>query len=164
MSIPRLSASDLELALIGLQDSEFVSLCNALVWAYAGRSRALILAAFTEREKAKDLGVDAAVELSDQERDLGPFLTPGLNVFQYKRRDVLLGRSKIIGELKRELEGEAGRVARRTGRSPNSYVFFTNVHLNRTQSKALQEAILEGAPANQTAVKVNGAAEIAAML
>ena len=106
MFIPRLSAGNLELVLSGWPDSRFVALCNALVWAYAGRSRAALSVAFTENEKAKDLGVDAAVELEDDPVP-GPLLNKGWNVFQYKRRNVVSDKLKSVVQLKKELTGAA---------------------------------------------------------
>jgi hypothetical protein len=164
MPIPYLSADQLALALGTWPDPRFVSLCNALIWAYAGRSRRAVAASFTEHEKARDLGVDAAVELSSEEVGLGPLLSPGLNIFQFKRRDAAADRSKAISGLKSELKGAVARVALALARLPASYTLVTNLHLNRSQSGALQKAIAEGSPAEQSFVRVIGAAEIGGML
>jgi len=164
MPIPYLSADQLALALGTWPDPRFVSLCNALIWAYAGRSRRAVAASFTEREKARDLGVDAAVELSTEEVGLGPLLSPGLNIFQFKRRDAAADRSKAISGLKIELKGEVARVALALECLPASYTLITNLHLNRSQSGALRKAISEGSRAEQSFVRVIGAAEIAGML
>ncbi len=160
MSIVRLSATDIELILSGWPDNRFVSLCNALVWAYGGRSRTPLSAAFTENEKAKDLGIDAEVELEGDPVP-GPFLSKGWNVFQYKRRSAV---SRPLAGLRKELTGAVDDVARRAGRHPSSYALFTNLHLTGSQSEALRQVLLEGYPAEQIRVSVNGAAGIAAML
>jgi hypothetical protein len=164
MAIPYLSADQLALALGTWPDPRFVSICNALIWAYAGRSRRAVAASFTEREKARDLGVDAAVELSTEEVGLGPLLSPGLNIFQFKRRDAAADRSKAISGLKSELEGEVARVASALARLPASYTLITNLHLSRSQSGALQRAIAEGSALEPPYVRVIGAAEIGGML
>jgi len=165
MPIPRLSAGDLELVLSGWPDTRFVSLCNALIWAYAAGTGTSIEPTFAEREKAKDLGVDSELLVTaGSELKVGPLLVPGWNVFQYKRRDVVSGRSKAVQQLKRELKGQVAEVARRASRWPSCYTLFTNLHLSRTQSLALRQAILEGPPSEPSCIKVCGAAEIGAML
>lgn len=158
-----LNASDLELALSSWPDSRFPSLCNALIWAYADRSHAEVAVSFTEREKARDCGVDASVEVESRNLILGPFLSPGWNVFQFKRRDVIAERRTVIAGLKRSLEGAVADVAVKCSRVPGSYTLFTNVHLNRSQSEAIHKAIAKGFSGN-IRVSINGAAEIAAML
>lgn len=165
MAIPYLSAREIELALTGWPDGRFVALCNALIWAYAGKSSAAVSAAFTEREKAPDQGVDADlwIQVVPDQKSLGPFLREGWNVFQYKRRDVVSDRLKVVSRLRNELAGAVGEVAGQAGRCPSSYTLFTNVHFTRTQAAALKK-VIEGSLGETVAVKVNGAAEMAAML
>jgi DNA-binding transcriptional ArsR family regulator len=165
MPLPQLTADDVERALSSAgEDDRFQRLCNALIWAYAGRSRAAVTAGFTEREKAKDLGADAVIETAGEENGLGPLLASGLNVFQYKRRDAVAGRTKVLANLKTDLAAELARVAVRSRQSVASYTLFTSLHLSRTQTIALQKAILKGSAADKTVVRVIGAADIAAML
>jgi hypothetical protein len=168
MPLPQLTADDVERALSSAgEDDRFQRLCNALIWAYAGRSRAAVTAGFTEREKAKDLGIDAFVETAGEENGLGPLLASGLNLFQYKRRDAVAGRKRVISKLKAELTGELARVATRLGRPVASYTLFTNVHLSSDSPApvtALQKAILKGSVPDKTVVRVIGAAGIVGML
>jgi hypothetical protein len=144
----------------------FARLSNAIAWASTWRE-AQTLPAFTERVIVADNGIDAEWqgELAAGEAGEGSFLRAGINVFQYKKREVATQqRGRIVAALCRELRGAALDVERRTGKTLGSYVLFTNVDLTTAQHEDLQAAILDGVAEERIHVGVVGAADLAAML
>jgi hypothetical protein len=95
----------------------FAALCNAVAWAY-GRIAGLRQLSFTERVNVRDSGIDAEWFITAPPEMLDtPLIKDGLNVFQYKQRDVSArSRAEIFNGLKHELQGAAEEVRRRTGR------------------------------------------------
>ena len=73
------------------------------------------------------ISVSKSGELSPQPPLAGQFLRSGINVFQYKKREVTeSARASIASQLERELKGAFAEVERRTGKVLASYVLFTN--------------------------------------
>jgi hypothetical protein len=144
----------------------FARLCNAVAWASTWRE-AQTLPAFTERVIVADNGIDAEWqgELVAGGAGAGSFLRVGINIFQFKKREVASQRrGAIASALCIELRGAALDVERRTGKTLSSYVLFTNVDLTAAQHDELRAAILEGVTGDRVHVGVVGAADLAAML
>lgn len=79
----------------------FTALCDSIMGVMScwnGRP------SFTSRINVPDDGVDAALEIRpDEILAPVPFIVPGWNVFQYKKRDVLVrGNKVIVAELFKE--------------------------------------------------------------
>lgn len=150
---------------------KFASLCNAIVWASAGR-RCPTLPSFTERVNAKDGGIDAEWTIEYADNDGGAFsalLGPGWNVYQYKQRDIFArGRDQTLSHLKSGLAGAIRDLHENTGRRPQRYVIFTNIdltHLTNGDKGLLKERILEGYDQPESVqVEVVGAAELSVFL
>ena len=158
-----IGAEEIERLMSSWDAVRFARLSNAVAWASTWRE-AQTLPAFTERVIVADNGIDAEWqgELAAGE---GSFLRAGVNVFQYKKREVATQqRGTIVAALCRELRGAALDVERRTGKTLSSYVLFTNVDLTTAQHDELRTAILEGVTGDRVHVGVVGAADLAAML
>jgi len=146
----------------------FASLCNALAWAISGRV-CNSLPSFTERVNAKDGGIDAewTTEIPDSSGPESALLDSGLNVFQYKKRDIFAGgRNTVYSGLKSALKGALKEVHDRTGNRPKRYVCFINLDLkDNNQKDRLKAQMLDGYdfPEDVT-VKIVASAELAAML
>jgi len=144
----------------------FARLCNSIAWAVTWDG-VQSLPVFTERVFVADGGIDAEWQgdLSGTSFGNGQFLSAGLNVFQYKKRDVAeSARSKIVSDLCSDLKGAIADVERRTDKSLISYVFFTNVDLTPNHHHQLRNAVLVGADEQRVRVGIVGAGNVAAML
>jgi hypothetical protein len=160
-----LSAEELERILSReLTPQRFASLCNAVAWLTAGRTLQSV-PSFTERVNVKDKGIDAELELSlPNDAYASPYLGPGVNILQFKQRDIFAqGRAKTVSSLRSELKGAIKDLAVRTGSYPDGYVVFTNVDLSHENKQALRKAIRQGHDrAKGTRVEIVGAGELAA--
>jgi hypothetical protein len=161
-----ISAEELERALSReLTPQRFTSLCNAVAWLTAGRTLHSV-PSFTERVNVKDKGIDAELELTLPADGpyASPYLGPGLNVLQFKQRDVFAqGRAKTVTNLKSELKGALKDLAERSGTHPDRYVVFTNVDLSHEEKRALKKAAAHGyGRAKDTHIEIVGAAELTA--
>ena len=99
--------SELEREISAWDAVRFARLCNAIAWAKAWRATQA-LPAFTERVNVADNGIDAEWqgEFSAQSLQPSGLLTPGVNVFQYKKREVTeQARTKIAASLASGLRG-----------------------------------------------------------
>ena len=150
--------------------AKFASLCNAIVWATAGR-HCKSLPSFTERVNVKDGGIDAewTIDLPDDGSAPAPLLGSGWNVFQYKQRDVTAqGRDVTFRNLKDGLKGAIKSLFKATGRRPDKYVIFHNIdvtHFTKGQKSLLKKALLAGYDlSDNVAIEIVGAAEIATFL
>ena len=126
--------------------TKLASLCNAIVWASAGR-QCKSIPSFTERVNVKDGGIDAewSTDLIDDGSFSTSLLGPGWNVFQYKQRDVIAqGRDVTFKNLKAGLKEAIKSLYLATGRQPDRYVIFHNVDATHDQKSRLKEAILAG--------------------
>jgi hypothetical protein len=146
----------------------FASLCNAVSWLSAGQTLEAV-PAFTERVNVKDKGIDAELQVvlpGDDHAYASPYLGPGVNVLQFKQRDVFAqGRAKTVSGLKSELKGALKDLATRTRKRPDRYIVFTNVDLSHTDKGALRKAVRDGyARPKETHVEIAGAGELAAAL
>ncbi len=143
---------------------QFARLCNAIAWA-EGRDLGLDQFSFTERVYVKDNGVDGEWFVANPGGDrASPLIKAGLNVFQYKQRDISArSRDAIVAGLRHDLRGAALEVRRRTDRAVDQYVLYTNVDLSHEQKRELRELIAEGYP-EQLQVQIIGAAELSAFL
>src|SRR5215813_11248510 len=85
----QISADKIERDVSSWDAVRFARLCNAIAWALTWRG-VQTLPAFTERVIVADNGIDAEWqgELRVGDVTTGPFLRAGVNVFQYKKRDV----------------------------------------------------------------------------
>jgi hypothetical protein len=161
-----LSAEELERALSReLTPQRFASLCNALAWLTAGRTLESV-PSFTERVNVRDKGIDAQLEL-EMPRNLpsaSPYLGPGLNILQFKQRDIFAqGRPKTVANLKSDLKGALKDLAARTGSHPDRYSVFTNIDLSHEQKRAFKKAVAHGyTRAKDTHVEIVGAGELVA--
>lgn len=142
----------------------FAALCNAIAWA-EGRSLGLDQISFTERVYVKDNGIDGEWMVDNPNLDHdSPLVKPGLNVFQYKQRDISTrDRSAIFSGLKQDMKGAAQDVFTRTQRKINHYVLYTNIDLSHEQKQELISLISDGYPEGLQA-QVIGAAELSAFL
>jgi hypothetical protein len=144
----------------------FASLCNSVAWLTAGRTVQTV-PSFTERVNAKDKGIDAELklELPDDGSYASPYLGPGVNILQFKQRDVFAqGRRKTIANMKSELKGALEELATRAGFHPDRYVVFTNIDLSHDDKRALRRAVEQGYAREGTPVEIVGAAELVAAL
>jgi len=145
----------------------FASLCNSIAWAHTDQ-RPSSLPSFTERVNVKDGGVDAEWEaaLPEGRGYYGPLLGPGLNISQYKQRDVFAqSRAKIFTDLARGMECALKDLYKSTGNRPDRYMVFINLDLTHEQKSSLIQKIMEGYDRPQDVhVGVVGAAELAAFL
>lgn len=150
-----------------LTPQRFASLCNAVSWLSAGQVLEAV-PSFTERVNVRDKGIDAELQvaLPSNLPHASPYLGPGVNVLQFKQRDVFAqGRAKTVSGLKSKLKGALKDLARQTGKHPDRYVVFTNVDLSHKDKGALKKAVVEGyAQAKETHVEIVGAGELAAAL
>src|SRR6267378_7766914 len=82
-------AGELEREISGWDAVRFARLCNAIAWASAWQGTQA-LPAFTERVIVADNGIDGQWQgdLSSTTLQPNSFLAPGVNVFQYKKREV----------------------------------------------------------------------------
>lgn len=143
----------------------FPSLCNALAWVLAGQHYDAV-PSFNERVNVQDQGIDAAweVDLPREGVKASALLGPGWTVYQYKQRDVSAqDRAKVFAGLKRSLDGALADVHQQSGRLPDRYCLFTNLHLVHKQKEQLRAAIRAGA-SSSVAVEIVGAAELATFL
>src|SRR2546425_4640910 len=112
-----LSAEELERTLSReVTPQRFASLCNTVAWLTAGRTLESV-PSFTERVNVKDKGIDAELELALPENApySSPYLGPGLNILQFKQRDVFAqGHAKTVANLKSELKAALKDLAART--------------------------------------------------
>ncbi len=140
---------ELEQATSPWSPERFASMCDALAWAASGR-QCPSLPSFTTRVNAKDGGIDAewSVELPSDDRPVPtPIVGAGLNVFQYKKRDLIAqDRRRIISNLKSSLTGAVSDLVKndKEKRHPDRYVLFLNVDLKHNDKAALKESILKG--------------------
>lgn len=145
----------------------FASLCNSVAWAQSGRTLTTV-PSFTERVNVKDHGIDArwGSHLPENGNYAGSLLGPGLNIFQFKHRDVFAqDRGKVFSGLKQGLKAAVKEIYEETGKRPHRYVIFTNLHLMDDQKQSLkQEALDEYDSPHAVHVEVVGAAELAAFL
>ena len=123
---------------------------------------------FTERVNAKDHGIDALWE-ADFPKDgnyVGSILGPGLNIFQYKQRDVFArDRTQVFSVLKSGLKGAIKEVYEETEKRPDRYVIFTNLDLVDDQKESLKKEALDGYDRPKDVhVEVVGAGELSAFL
>jgi hypothetical protein len=151
-----------------LTPARFASLCNAVAWLSAGQTLEAV-PSFTERVNVKDKGIDAELQATLPGGGLpyaSPYLGPGVNVLQFKQRDVFAqGRAKTVSGLKSELKGALNDLAKRTGKRPDRYVVFTNVDLSHKDKGALRKAVVDGyARPKETHVEIVGAGELVAAL
>ncbi len=114
-----ISAEELERALSReLTPQRFASLCNGIAWLTTGRHLES-MPSFTERVNVKDRGIDAelVIDLPSDGNYGSPLLGPGVNVLQYKQRDIFArDRDKIFSTLLSEVKGAAADVVARTGK------------------------------------------------
>ncbi|MDA2916280.1 hypothetical protein MYX64_05490 [Nitrospinae bacterium AH_259_B05_G02_I21] len=147
--------------------TDFASLCNAIAWASSGL-RCGSLPSFTERVNDKDGGIDTEWQtvLPDDSDYISPLLGPGLNIFQYKKRDIFTQvRAKTISNVRASLKGAIKELQDRTGRRPDRYVFFTNIDLSHKQKASLRKNILEDYDQpKKVQIEIVGAGELAAFL
>jgi hypothetical protein len=144
----------------------FASLCNDISWAVSGRS-CLSLPSFTTRVNVKDGGIDAEFDVpKDDSPPPNSLVGPGWNVFQYKKREYpAQDRRKIVTNLKSLLRGAVEELRIKSGRYPDRYVLFVNIHLNIRQLEAIRKSILGDAPPNgKTRVEIVHAALLAVFL
>jgi len=161
-----LSAEELERTLSReLTPQRFASLCNAVAWLTAGHTLESV-PSFTERVNVKDKGIDAELELALSRTDpyTSPYLGPGMNILQFKQRDIFAqSRAKTVANLKSELKGALQNLATRTGSYPDRYVVFTNIDLPHEEKRALRKAVAHGCVGvKDTHVEIVGAAELVA--
>lgn len=162
----QISGEELEREISSWNAIPFARLCNATAWALTWRT-AQTLPAFSERVIVGDNGIDAEWwrDLSQGEQGNGPFLRPGTNVFQYKKREIATQRrSETVAGLSSILRGAALEVERRTGKTLATYTLFTNVDLTTEQHGQLRTAILKGIVESRVQVAIVGAADLAAIL
>ena len=155
---------DVEASTLHWDTSRFVTLCNDIVWAETAQHTGTI-PLVTGRIYVADNGEDAEWIGTPRRgaRKSGPFLRPGINVFQFKKRSVSnTDRPAIVSRLRSALHGEIAEVERRTGKSVVSYVLFTNVDMTLTEQESLARAIRHGK--EEINVEIMGAAQIAAAL
>jgi hypothetical protein len=139
-----IGAGEIEREVSSWDAVRFARVSNAVAWASTW-DEAQTLPAFTERVIVADNGVDAEWqgELSAGEAGEGSFLRAGVNVFQYKKREVAAQRrGAIVSALCTELRGGALDVERRAEKTLGSYVLFTNVDLTTAQHDELRAAVL----------------------
>lgn len=140
---------ELEQATSPWSPERFAAMCDALVWAASGR-QCPGLPDFNCRVNAKDGGIDAewCVDLPHESRDVPtPFVGPGWNVFQYKKRDLIAqDRRRVISNLKSSLTGAVSDLVKqdKNGQYPDRYILFGNVDLKSGDKSALRESILKG--------------------
>jgi hypothetical protein len=109
----------------------FACLCNSVAWAQSGRNQPS-LPSFTERVNVKDGGMDSAwqAQLPDDRDYSGSLLGAGLNISQYKQRDVFSqSRAKVFTDLLHGMTGALKDLYESTGNRPDRYVVFTNLDL-----------------------------------
>jgi hypothetical protein len=160
-----ISAKDVEWSIgRGYSLERFAGLCNAIAWA-EGRAIGLNQLSFTERVYVKDNGIDGEWILDAPPGEAeSPLVKPGLNVFQYKQRDISVrNRAEIVNGLKRNLKGAAEEVRKKTQQNLSQYVLYINIDLSHDQKHELEELIEEGYP-EALQVQVIGAAELSAFL
>ena len=121
-----IGAAHIEREVSSWNADRFARLGNSIAWAVTWDG-VQSLPVFTERVFVADGGIDAEWQgdLSGTSLGNGQFLSAGLNVFQYKKRDVAEhARSKIVSDLCGDLKGAIVDVERRTGKSLSSYRLF----------------------------------------
>jgi hypothetical protein len=159
-------ASELEREVSAWDAVRFARLCNAIAWANAWRGTQA-LPAFTERVNVADNGIDAEWQGEFSAQNLQPsgLLTPGVNVFQYKKRETTeQSRARIAASLVDVLRGAIIDVEKRARITLNSYVLFTNVDLTTDQHDCIRAAVADGLAEGQVNVGIIAAADLAAML
>jgi len=163
-----ISADELEQVTSTWPPERFATLCNTMAWAASGRAFQTF-PSFTSRINVKDGGVDAewTVEIPhDNGRIPTPILGPGWNVFQYKQRDVFARkRQPIISNLRSSLKAAIKEVAKNSGKIPDQYILFVNIHLTPNETASLKKSIrANDEETAKTQIEVIGAEELAALL
>ncbi|HKW55400.1 MAG TPA: hypothetical protein VJO12_17045 [Stellaceae bacterium] len=161
-----IGAADIEREISVWDAVRFARFCNALAWASTWTA-AQSVPAFTERVNVADNGIDAEWqgELAREAAASSLFLQTGLNVFQYKKREVTEEtRGRLAAAMRSELAGAALEVETRTGKVLASYVLFTNLDLTVEQQNQLRDAILIGVDDGRIRVRVIAAGTLAAMV
>ena len=163
-----ISADELEQVTSTWPPERFATLCNTMAWAASGRAFQTF-PSFTSRINVKDGGVDAewTVEIPHGNgRIPTPILGPGWNVFQYKQRDVFARkRQPIISNLRSSLKAAIMEVAKNSGKIPDQYILFVNIHLTPDDTASLKKSIrANDEEAAKTQIEVIGAEELASLL
>lgn len=163
-----ISPEELERTTSTWPPERFAALCNTVIWAASGRAFQEF-PSFTTRVNVKDGGIDAewTIEIPEGHGAIPtPILSPGWNVFQYKKRDVLADkRQPIITRLRSSLVGALKEIEENFGRKPEVYVLFVNIHLTPGETASLKKRIQQNDGEDvATHVQVVGAAELAALL
>lgn len=166
-----IDARELEKVTSQWSPDRFASMCDAVVWAVGG-SICQSVPSFTNRVLAKDGGIDAEVWIA-AEQDSGsitnPLVGPGLNAFQYKKRDLIAqDRRRVISTLKSSLRGalkEVQRQPNQQGKTLTRYNLFLNVDLKGSDKNGLRESILKDViETRKVQIEIIGAAELAAFI
>jgi hypothetical protein len=161
-----IEAGELEREISSWDAVRFARLCNAIAWASAWQG-AQALPAFTERVIVADNGIDAQWQGEFASEGLPPsiFLAAGVNVFQYKKREVTeQTRAQIAASFVSDLRGAILDVERRSEITLSSYALFTNVDLTIQQHDRIRAAIAEGLSEPRVRVGIVAAADLSAML
>lgn len=163
-----ISADELERTISTWSPERFATLCNAVVWAASGRAFQEF-PSFTTRVNVKDGGIDAewTINIPEDQGDIPtPILSPGWNVFQYKKRDVLADkRQPIITRLRSSLAGALKEIENNFGKMPNRYTLFVNIHFTPNETASLKKSIRANDGEDlKTHIQVFGAGELAALL
>lgn len=163
-----ISPEELERTTSTWPPERFAALCNTVIWAASGRAFQEF-PSFTTRVNVKDAGIDAewTIEIPDDHGDIPtPILSPGWNVFQYKKRDVLADkRHPIIARLRSSLVGALEEIEKNFGKKPDRYVLFVNIHLTPGETTSLKKSIQQNDGQDLAPhIQVVGAAELAALL
>jgi len=161
-----IGAGEIEREVSGWDAVRFARLCNAVAWASTW-PRAQALPAFTERVIVADNGIDAQWQgdLSPDAIGSSPLLTAGINVYQYKKREVTeQTRRNLVTSMASSLRGAIADVQRRSETTLGNYVLFTNIDLTTEQHGVLRAAIAEDCDDQTVRIGIIGAADLAAML
>ncbi|MCI0603469.1 hypothetical protein L0156_10715 [bacterium] len=123
----------------------FARMCYDLIWAVSNQA-ACSLPDFNVRENTKDQGIDAEwrVELPSTQVT-SPLVSPGLNVFQVKKRDRMARDQKaIVSSLENDLKGALLSVSEKTKKHPDRYTLFVNLELIPSEKQRIKKSIRSG--------------------
>lgn len=154
----QITAKGLEIITSSWAATKFANFCNAIISeVFSSQTLRSNFVSLTERVNVRDSGIDAECHVT-WDHQAESLLRPGINVFQFKLRDVASQRDKTLSKLKHDLKEEVKEI----GKTISNYILFINMDLTAAERSVLTRSIIEGFGVNAPNIVVCGATELAA--